>query len=117
VTPCLRHDQRLGEEVALSQGQLLPVPVQQIEELRLQGRPGSRGVEVGEERIVGLLENRDGVEPRRESFRERCLPDADRAFDRDVPKRHECGDAGSTVVAACYLNERNNAQCSRPKAH
>ena len=59
------------------------MPVQQVEELRLQRRARAPAVEVGEERILAFLEHRGRVEPRRETFGERGLADADWSFDRD----------------------------------
>ncbi len=60
--------------------------IQQIEQLRLQRRAGAIGVEVGEERIVGFLEDGGGIQPRREPFGQRGFAGTDRAFNRDVAK-------------------------------
>jgi hypothetical protein len=62
------------------------VTPEQIEQLRLQRRTRSIGVEVGEERVVRIFEDERRIEPRREALRERRLADADRPFNRDVAK-------------------------------
>ena len=58
--------------------------VEQIEELRLQRGARPVGVEVGEKRIVGFLEDERRVESRAEPLGQRGLAGADRTFDRDV---------------------------------
>ena len=58
--------------------------VEQIEELRLQRGAGPVGVEVGEERILGVFEDERRVEPRAEPLGQRRFARADRSFDRDV---------------------------------
>src|SRR5438445_750026 len=55
-------DRRLSEQIGLPQRRLLPMPVEKIEELRLQRRARTIGVEVGEKGIVGLLEHDRRVE-------------------------------------------------------
>ena len=77
-------DRRLAEEVGLPQRRLLAVAVEQVEELRLQRRAGTVGVEVGEERILGFFEHDRRVEARAEPLGQRGLARADRPFDRDV---------------------------------
>jgi hypothetical protein len=78
----------LCEQIALPDRELLPVPVQQVKQLRLQRRSRTVGIKVGEERILGLLEESDGVQPCCESLGERGLTDANRSFNRDVLKGH-----------------------------
>src|SRR5262249_60819320 len=75
-------DGRLTEQVRLAERGLLAVPAQQEEELRLQRGARPIRVEVGEERILGFLEDDAGVEARAESLRKRGLARADRSFDR-----------------------------------
>ena len=58
--------------------------IEQVEELGLQRGAGAVGVEVGEKRIVDLLEDDRRVEARAEPLRQRRLAGADRTFDRDV---------------------------------
>src|SRR5947199_163282 len=77
-------DRRLSEQIGLPQRRLLPMPVEKIEELRLQRRARTIGVEVGEKGIVGLLEHDRRVEARAESFGERSLAGTDWSFNRDV---------------------------------
>ena len=77
-------DRDLAEEVRLPQRRLLTMAVEQIEELRLQRRAGTVGVEVGEKRILGVFEDERRVEPRAEPLCQRGLAGADRSFDRDV---------------------------------
>ncbi len=77
-------DRRLAEEVGLPQRGLLAMAIEQIEELRLQRRAGTIGVEVGEKRIVGFFEDERGVESRAEPLGECGFAGADRTFDRDV---------------------------------
>ena len=79
-------DRQLAEEIALAQRRLLPVARQREEELRLE--PGARpaGVEVGEKRIVGLVEHDRRIEPRAEPVGQRRLAHAQRTFDGDVPE-------------------------------
>jgi len=62
------------------------MPVEKVEELALQRRAGSSGVEVREERIFLLLEDDRGVEARRQTIGERRLADTDRSVDGDVLK-------------------------------
>ena len=66
-------DRRLREQIRLTNGELLAVPVEQIEELRLQRCARPAGVEIIEERIVRFLEHRGGVEACRQPFGERRL--------------------------------------------
>ena len=54
------------------------------EELGLERGAGAAGVEVGEERILALVEHHRRVEPRPEPIRERRLADSERPLDRDV---------------------------------
>src|SRR5581483_6297785 len=77
-------NRRLREEVRLAQRRELPVSVEQIEELGLKGGTGAVRVEVGEKGILRLLEDRGGVEPRREPLCQRGFSRADRTFDGDV---------------------------------
>src|SRR6185436_14318783 len=77
----------LRKQIRLTQQELLAVAVQQVEELRLQRRAGAPVVEVGEERVLGLFENGDGVEARSDAAGQRGLADANRAFNRDRPER------------------------------
>ena len=63
---------------------LLPMALEQIEELRLQGRARTIGVEVREERILGVLEHERGVEAGGEPLGKSGFARADRSFDRDV---------------------------------
>jgi hypothetical protein len=48
-------DRRLAEEVGLPQRLLLPVAIEEEEQLRLEAGAGPLGVEVGQERVVGFL--------------------------------------------------------------
>src|SRR6185312_6325400 len=77
-------DRGLAEEIGLPQRDLLAVTIQQIEQLRLQRRAGTIGVEVGEKGIVGFLEDDRRVEARAEPFCERRFARANRPFNRDV---------------------------------
>ena len=63
-------DGGLREQIALLHVQLLPMTAQEKEELRLQRRSQASAIEVGEKRIVCVLEQRGRVEPRRETFGE-----------------------------------------------
>jgi hypothetical protein len=62
----------------------LPMAVQEIEELRLERSPGPIGIEIGEERVVGIFEHDGRVDARAEPFGERGFAGADRSFDRDM---------------------------------
>ena len=50
---------------------------EQVEELGLERGAGPAGVEIGEERIVGVFEHDRRVEPRAEPLGQRGLADAD----------------------------------------
>jgi len=60
--------------------------VQQVKELRLECGAGAIRVEVGQERVLGFLEDDRGVEARAEPFSQRRFSRADRTLDRDVPE-------------------------------
>src|SRR6185503_20982709 len=114
-------DRRLREEVALPHRHLLPMTIEQIEQLRLQRRTGPPAVEVREKGILRLLDDRRGIESRRQTFRERALAHTDWPFDRDVLKRHERG-AGRSP-RGCMLSspadvsgDRHTARSNLPDA-
>src|SRR5678816_1165716 len=65
------------------------MPVEKVKELRLQRRARAAGVEVGEERIVGLFQHGCGIKTVCDPLRKRRLADTNRSFDSDVLKRHE----------------------------
>jgi hypothetical protein len=77
--------------------------VEEVEELGLERGAGPVGVEVREERIVGILEHHRGVETRAEPFCERRLAGADRAINGNVPKVH----------AGPMISSRRGAQDAR----
>ena len=64
-------DRRLAEEIALPQLLQLPVTGERVEELRLERGAGAAGVEIGEERILGIVEDDRGVEPGAEPLGQR----------------------------------------------
>ena len=80
---------------ALTERRLLPMPVQQIEQLRLQGGAGPVGVEIGEERILRFLQDDGGIETSAEPFGECGFACADRPFDRDVAELQ-----GGTMISS-----------------
>ena len=80
-------DGRFREQIGLAHRRLLPVPVQQIEELCLERGAGFVGVEVGEKRVLGFLQHDRGIEPRAEPLGERGFTGADRPLDGDVAER------------------------------
>ena len=79
-------DRELAEEIGLAERHLLTMAAEKVEELSLQRRARTIGVEVGEKRIVGFFEDDGRVEAGAEAFGECGLADADRSFDRDVAK-------------------------------
>ena len=81
-------DRRLLEQVGLPQAGQLAMAVEQVEQLRLQRRAGPLGVEVGEERILGVFEDRRAVDSAGQPLGQPRLADADRAFDGEIAKRH-----------------------------
>ena len=60
------------------------MPLEQVEELRLQCRARAIGIEVREKRILGVFEHKRGVEAGGEPLGKRGFARADRSFDRDV---------------------------------
>ena len=80
-------DGDLREEVRLAPFDQLAVSVEQVEQLRLERRARTVGVEIGEKRIVGFLKHDRSVEPRAEPLRQRGFSRADRALDRDGAER------------------------------
>src|SRR5215204_574381 len=88
--------------------------IEQEKQLRLQRRAGSAAVEVREKGILGLLEDRRGIEPCRQTFCERALAHTDWSFDRDVLKRHERG-AGRSP-RGCMLSSRADVHGDRDAA-
>ena len=89
-------DSHLAEEIGLAERDLLAMAVEQVEELCLQGRAGAIGVEVGEEGVLGFLEDDRGIEPRAEPFGQRGLARADGTFDREVA---ELQDGADDIIA------------------
>ena len=79
-------DRDLCEKIGLSPVDELPMPIQEIEQLRLQCRAWPVGIEIGEERVLLIFANERRVEPRRETFGQGGFAGADRAVDRDVSK-------------------------------
>src|SRR5678816_738723 len=65
------------------------MPVEKVKELRLQRRARAAGVEVGEERIVGLFQHGCGIKTVCDPLRKRRLAETNRSFDSEVLKRHE----------------------------
>jgi hypothetical protein len=70
----------LVEQVRLGELPLLPVPVQEEEELGLERGSRLLLVEIAEEGILDVFHDLDGVEPGREQIHEARLADADRPF-------------------------------------
>src|SRR4029077_16271355 len=58
--------------------------IEQIEQLRLQRRAGTIGVEVGEKRVVGILAHDRRIETGGEAFGQSGLASANRTVDCDV---------------------------------
>jgi hypothetical protein len=56
------------------------------EELGLKSGAGSIAVEIGQERILGLVEHHGGVEARTEAIGQQRFSDACRPFDGDISK-------------------------------
>src|ERR1700693_1415158 len=77
------HDER-REEIDLGEIALLLVPRQEKEELRLERGALLPLVEIGEKRVVHVLQDLRAVEPPRYELDERRLADADRAVDCDM---------------------------------
>ena len=73
-------DGRLAEEVGLPQRLLLPVAVEQEEQLRLEGGARPIGIEVGEERVVRFLQDGRRVDVRGQPLGQRRLADTGRAL-------------------------------------
>jgi len=78
------RDRTLREQIGLPQADLLPVPVEQEEELRLQGRTRPIGVEVRQKGILRLLEHGGHVKACAQTLGQGRLPHTRRAFNRDV---------------------------------
>jgi hypothetical protein len=76
----------LAEEICLAQRHLLPMTAEQEEQLGLKRGARSVGVEIGQERIFGILQDRRRIQSRREPFSQRGLANTDRTLDRDVTK-------------------------------
>ena len=70
--------------VRLSQRGLLTMAVEEIEELRLQRRAGTVGVEVAEKWVLHFFQHDRGVQSSAEALRECGLARANRSFNRDV---------------------------------
>src|SRR5262245_38215724 len=85
--------------------------VQQIEELCLQCRARTTGIEVGQERILGLFEHGGCVETGSEARGERSLADADRSFDRDVPMHESC-DEDAIIAADARMAATSTLPCA-----
>jgi cyclophilin family peptidyl-prolyl cis-trans isomerase/HEAT repeat protein len=98
-------DGGLREEVALLHGHLLPMAVEQVEELGLERSTGASAVKVGKERILRLFENRGGIESSGQTLGKRALSDTDGPFNRDVLKRHGIRSRSVRPEAACYHRE------------
>jgi hypothetical protein len=64
--------------------------IEQVEELGLERRSRSIGVEIGEKGIVGLFVHDGRFESRAEPFGQRRLADADRSLERDMAKLQGC---------------------------
>src|SRR5260221_574132 len=84
VTRPRAHAPDLLDQIRLAQRGLLAMTVEEIEQLCLQRRAGTVGVEIREERILHFLQHDRGVESRAETLGQRGFPRADRSFDRDV---------------------------------
>ena len=98
---------RLAEEVRLSQRRLLPVAPEEVEQLRLKSRPGTIGVEIGQERVLGVFEDDGRVEAAGQALGQHGLADADRSFDRDVAELQD---------AAQYIGRLGGRQAAgRPR--
>ena len=63
--------------------------IEEVEQLGLQRGAGAVRVEVGEKRIVHLLQDDRRIEARAEALRQRRLAGADRTFDSDVTEVQE----------------------------
>jgi hypothetical protein len=74
-------DRRLAEEVRLPQRLLLPVAVEQEEQLRLEGGARLVGVEVGQERVVRFLQDRRRIDVRGQPLGQRRLADTGGPFE------------------------------------
>jgi hypothetical protein len=77
----------LAEEISLAQTGLLAMAIQQVEQLRLQGRARTLGIEISEKRIVGFFKHDRGVEPRAKPFGERSFAGTDGPFDGEGAER------------------------------
>ena len=102
-------DDELLEEVHLRDLLLLAVAREQEVDLRLEGRPLPPLVEVGEERVLDVLEDLRAGEALREEPGERGLPDADRSLDRDVPEGKLLGAEGAPTGARGYRRRTSAA--------
>ena len=60
------------------------MPVEEVEELCLEGGAGSVGVEIGQKRIFHFFQHDRGVDSRAEAFRQCGFARPNRSFDRDV---------------------------------
>ena len=70
-------ERQLAEEIELAQRGLLPMACQRVEELRLERGAGAARLSVGEERIVGFVEDDRRIEAGAETIGEPRLADAD----------------------------------------
>ena len=62
VAQDLRRSFLRRERTSLADGELLAMPREREEQLRLKRRAAAAGVEIGEERILGVVANDGGVD-------------------------------------------------------
>ena len=94
------RDDQLIEQIGLPQRRLLPVPREQRKQLRLERRARTTGVQVGDERVVGIVENRCRVEPKCEMSGQGRLAGANRTFDGEVLKVQS---ASEYTPSSCFF--------------
>ena len=94
----------------LAQPRQLAVAAQQEEQLRLERRAGFVLVEIGEKRVLAVLEDGGGVDADREALGQRRLAHADGPFDSQVPVIHG---AGSIPTASrAWQGSRAGLRCA-----
>lgn len=84
---------------------------QGVKELRLEPGAGAAGVELGEKRVLGVVEDDCRIESSPKLIGERGFADAKRAFDRDVPEVH--GEASITGRSRTSGRATRERQCLR----
>src|SRR5688572_5946212 len=79
-------DRQLAEQIGLPERRLLPMTRQREEELRLKSCAAAPGMKIGNEGIIGFVEDDVRVEAGAKAVGEERFANARRSFDRDVPE-------------------------------